>query len=226
MKAKLKITIALILSIVFTYVYSEILLKYYGILINFSQEGIILSGIYSALNLLIFLIGVKEENFKKSLVRIYFMAGILMIPPIIVYGIFTAEGIIFYIMALILLLILPLTPVYLSRITSLAVNNKMHRLLLRLILSIIFTLGYGAIYEINFTKEYFSMLFDKGGNAVSLIMPMLFPMCDSGSLALTYAGRAAGRIGLIISILQGILFIFMYRLLRRINIKFFNKDKE
>lgn len=226
MKIKLKIIIILMITGVVTYLYTKVLLFYFGILLNFSQDGTVLSGTYASLNLLLFFIGINEEDFKRSLAKVYLIQGIVMIPPITVYGIVRVEGIMFYLVASVLFLTLPLTPICLSNIVGFATKKKEFRILIKTLLSFMFSTGYVVIYNVSFTKEYFNMLFNKGGNALSLILPFVFPLSDSGALALTYTYRTAGKIGFIISILQGILFLSMYRILRRTSIKSSLKDEK
>lgn len=206
----------LIISLIFTYFYTKFLLSVFGLLVNFSQEGVFISGSLSVVSLVFYFKGIgKGKDLKKQIGIVYLMQGIFLLPPIIIYGIFTDKGLFYIFSSMIVFIFLPVIPLSINSMINL-IEKSIMRIFAKILFLAVIILSYGAVYSIKFNISYFIKLFNEGNNSLALNLTFLFPFCDAGSLSLIYGSRSEGKEALLLMVLVSLCVFCLYKFLTSI----------
>ncbi|SFC16915.1 putative ABC transporter permease subunit [Clostridium uliginosum] len=230
-----------IFSLPFTFMVGEGYEAFYSV----GQEGLLLAivlsvgssvtflfGIYTVMNVFYFSNDIEEilplpfksseiifGKFTAVLLNMYIYTGMLVL-PLIVYGITSKASLIYYLYAIIVLIITPILPMVLAslicialmRFTSLSKHKDAFRMFtgcLSLILIVAFnsfTRGSGR----NMTSEQVLHKFAEGNNNMMDMMTSVFITNKFSSYGLLYNNEFKGLLYILISVLLSIILFIIY----------------
>lgn len=204
------------------------LVKAYDVLFKIQQQGIIISWMIAVNSMIIFIFGLLYiisafymsndiENFlhlplrPKQIIGAkflavtvyeYFITAIIFLPALLVYGIKSGSGPVYYLFGLIVFALIPVLPLAISSIIVMIImrflNISRHKDALKLIggiIAIAFGIGINILinrFVIGASEGNLEELLMKGNNSLTAITSSLFPTAKWASDAILHSQKMLG----------------------------------
>ena len=219
----------------------------YEMLAGIEQQGILLTLAIGAVSATIFVFGIfyvlavfyfskdvelllplplkpsqiLAAKFITVLIYEYLTEAIMLLPAIIVYGVKSNAGILYYLYSIIVFLIVPIVPLIAASLLNMLVmrftNIGKHKDALRIVGGIL-ALGFGIGINIfmqgigrnGMNQESLIELLAKGNNSMISLVSTIFPTAKLASLSLVFSSATEGTINILLFLAINLALVFLF----------------